>query len=48
MPLEGKISYRPIRLHMRLLDPIREEEKIVDHGNVKEILLIFVNQEYVG
>ena len=47
MPTDGAIACRPIGLDRIQLGLVREEGKIVNHGNMKEKVVTFGNQEYV-
>ena len=47
LPTDGARACRPIGLDRRQLGMEREEGEIVDHGNMKERLVTFGNQEYV-
>ena len=44
MPIDGARACRPIGLDRRQVDLVREGGQIVDHGNMKEWVVIFGNQ----
>ena len=47
LPTDGAGACKPISLDRRHLDLVRDEWEMVDHGNMRETVVTFGNQEYV-
>ena len=47
LPTDGVRAFRPIALVRRQVRLVREDGQIVDHGNMKERLVTYGNQDYV-
>ena len=48
LPTDGSRACRPIGMNTRQLGQVREDGKIVDHGDMKEGVVPFGKQEYVN